>query len=93
MMHKFYNANNIHYVFLSPYCKVVENEDVQISIVNCNTKQIVKLNGTGEALDIFRKAFVLNMGMKYEVLSAFFAQFDNCSEDTWQELIQGGFLE
>lgn len=93
MLHKFYNSENISIVFLSPYCKILENTNKRIKIMNCVTNQTVVFSGEGKCLDILRKSFVLNMGMKYENLSAFFEQFDHCTADTWQELIRGGFLE
>ena len=93
MIHKLYNLDNIHYAFLSPYCKVIRDTDNGISIINRITNQSVEFRGTVEALDMFRKSFVLNMGMSYERLSSFFSEFDHCTDETWLELIQGGFLE
>ena len=93
MLHKFYDSQNITLVFLSPYCKILENTNYRIRIINCTTNQIVIFSGERKCMDALRKSFVLNMGMEYENLSPFFEQFDHCTADTWQELIQGGFLE
>lgn len=93
MLHKFYDSQNIMLVFLSPYCKVLENTNYRIRIINCTTNQIVTFSGERKCMDVFRKSFILNMGMEHDNLGPFFEQFDYCTADTWQELIQGGFLE
>ena len=93
MLHKFYNTKNISSIFLTPYCKIVENTENRIEIVNTNTSQQVVLTGDKASIAALDKAFILNTGMEYAELSSFFSQFDNCTTDTWLELIQGGFLE
>ena len=93
MIHKFYNDNNIKNVFLSPYCKIVENSNSRICVINRISNESIILKGTDDVLDAFRKAFLLNVGMKYEDLELFFSKFENCTSSTWQDLIQGGFLE
>ena len=93
MIHKFYNSNNITHVFLSPYCKVVENTNSRICVINRISNESIILKGTEDLLDMFRKAFLLNAGMQYDDIGAFFAKFENCTSSTWQVLIQGGFLE
>ena len=93
MLHKFYNSKNVNNVFLSPYCKIVANTNSRICIVNRISDECVIFQGTEDLLDAFRKAFLLNAGMKYEDLGAFFEKFENCTSSTWQDLIRGGFLE
>jgi len=93
MIHKFYNSNNIKNVFLSPYCKIVENTNSRICIINRISNESVIFEGSKDLLDMFIKSFVLNVGMKYEDLETFFSKFENCTNSTWQELVQGGFLE
>ena len=93
MIHKFYNSNNISKVYLSPYCRIVENTNSRICVINRISNESIILKGTEGLLDMFRKSFLLNVGMKYEDLGAFFSKFKNCTTSTWQDLIQGGFLE
>lgn len=93
MLHKFYNTMNISNIYISPFCRVVDNMDNQIVVINTITNQRALFRGTEKSMDLFRKSFILNVGMKYEDLEAFFANFENCTLATWQELIQGGFLE
>ena len=93
MVHKFYNSDNIKTVFLSPYCRIVDDAEEHISVVNTITNQKVAFVGDKDALDSFRKNFKLNIGVKYDNLSSYFESFHNCDSNTWVDLIQGGFLE